>query len=57
MSQQDAESALGKPDRISIRNSPTSYRYDNQRDRSTGGVRREGMHERKSQIPDGKKPA
>ncbi|EJM47961.1 hypothetical protein PMI26_00865 [Pseudomonas sp. GM33] len=34
MSQQDVESALGKPDRISIRNSATSYRYDTQRGRS-----------------------
>ena len=34
MSQQDVESALGKPDRISIRNSATSYRYDTLRGRS-----------------------
>ncbi|MDR6605411.1 cell envelope protein SmpA [Pseudomonas synxantha] len=34
MSQQDVESALGKPDKISIRNSMTSYRYDTQRGRS-----------------------
>jgi hypothetical protein len=34
MSQQDVESALGKPDKISIRNSATSYRYDTQRGRS-----------------------
>ncbi|WPN48340.1 cell envelope protein SmpA [Pseudomonas sp. P8_241] len=34
MSRQDVESALGKPDRISIRNSATSYRYDTQRGRS-----------------------
>ncbi|EJM47761.1 hypothetical protein [Pseudomonas sp. GM48] len=34
MSQQDVESALGKPDKISIRNSTTSYRYDTQRGRS-----------------------
>jgi len=34
MSQQDVESAFGKPDKISIRNSVTSYRYDNQRGRS-----------------------
>ncbi|WP_448723329.1 cell envelope protein SmpA [Pseudomonas farris] len=34
MSQQDVESALGKPDKISTRNSATSYRYDNKRGRS-----------------------
>ncbi|RAI72396.1 cell envelope protein SmpA [Pseudomonas fluorescens] len=34
MSQQDVESALGKPDRISIRNSATTYRYDTKRGRS-----------------------
>ncbi|MHC8338087.1 cell envelope protein SmpA [Pseudomonas sp. HLT2-19-2] len=34
MSQQDVESALGKPDKISIRNSATSYRYDTKRGRS-----------------------
>ena len=34
MSQQDVESALGKPDKISIRNSATSYRYDTRRGRS-----------------------
>ncbi|WP_448109042.1 cell envelope protein SmpA [Pseudomonas azerbaijanoccidentalis] len=34
MSQQDVESALGKPDKISIRNSSTSYRYDTKRGRS-----------------------
>jgi hypothetical protein len=34
MSQQDVESALGKPDKISIRNSTTSYRYDTKRGRS-----------------------
>lgn len=34
MSQQDVESALGKPDKISIRNSSTSYRYDLKRGRS-----------------------
>jgi hypothetical protein len=34
MSQQDVESALGKPDKISIRNSATSYRYDTLRGRS-----------------------
>jgi len=34
MSQQDVESALGKPDKISIRNSATSYRYDTQRGHS-----------------------
>jgi hypothetical protein len=34
MSQQDVESALGKPDKISIRNSATSYRYDTQQGRS-----------------------
>ncbi|KAF2390718.1 MULTISPECIES: cell envelope protein SmpA [Pseudomonas] len=34
MSQQDVESSLGKPDKISIRNSLTSYRYDLKRGRS-----------------------
>ncbi|WP_085724755.1 cell envelope protein SmpA [Pseudomonas sp. R37(2017)] len=34
MSQQDVESALGKPDKIIIRNSATSYRYDTLRGRS-----------------------
>lgn len=34
MSQQDVESALGKPDKISIGNSATSYRYDIKRGRS-----------------------
>ncbi|WP_322615258.1 cell envelope protein SmpA [Pseudomonas sp. BIC9C] len=34
MSQQDVESSLGKPDRISIRNSATTYRYDTKRGRS-----------------------
>lgn len=34
MSVQDVESALGKPDKISIRNSATTYRYDNQRGRT-----------------------
>ncbi|ABA76009.1 cell envelope protein SmpA [Pseudomonas fluorescens] len=34
MSQQDVESALGKPDKVSIRNSATSYRYDLKRGRS-----------------------
>lgn len=34
MSQQDVESALGKPDKISIRNSATSYRYNTLRGRS-----------------------
>ncbi|MFJ7796755.1 cell envelope protein SmpA [Pseudomonas sp. NPDC096950] len=34
MNQQDVESALGKPDKISIRNSATSYRYDLKRGRS-----------------------
>ncbi|WP_433769338.1 cell envelope protein SmpA [Pseudomonas putida] len=34
MSQQDVESALGKPDKISIRNSSTHYRYDSKRGRS-----------------------
>ena len=34
MSQQDVESALGKPDKISIRNSATSYRYDTRRGRN-----------------------
>ena len=34
MSQQDVESALGKPDKISIRNSATTYRYDTRKGRS-----------------------
>ena len=34
MSQQDVESALGKPDKITTRNSAISYRYDNKRGRS-----------------------
>ncbi|MGE8150972.1 cell envelope protein SmpA [Pseudomonas vancouverensis] len=34
MSQQDVESALGKPDKVSIRNSSTRYHYDTQRGRS-----------------------
>jgi len=34
MTQQDVESALGKPDKISIRNSAMSYRYDLKRGRS-----------------------
>jgi len=34
MSQQDVESALGKPDKITVRNSTTSYRYDTKRGRS-----------------------
>ncbi|HEF4762487.1 TPA: cell envelope protein SmpA [Pseudomonas putida] len=34
MTQQDVESALGKPDKISIRNSSTSYRYETKRGRS-----------------------
>jgi hypothetical protein len=34
MSQRDVESALGKPDKISIRNSATSYRYNLKRGRS-----------------------
>ncbi|MHC8288257.1 cell envelope protein SmpA [Pseudomonas sp. XS1P51] len=34
MNQQDVESALGKPDKITIRNSATSYRYDPKRGRS-----------------------
>ncbi|AWY40796.1 cell envelope protein SmpA [Pseudomonas putida] len=34
MSPQDVESALGKPDQISIRNSSTRYRYDSKRGRS-----------------------
>ncbi|CAH0278816.1 MULTISPECIES: cell envelope protein SmpA [Pseudomonas] len=34
MSQQDVESALGKPDKISTRNSAMSYRYDNKRGHS-----------------------
>lgn len=34
MNQQDVESALGKPDKINIRNSTTSYRYETKRGRS-----------------------
>ncbi|WP_336355216.1 cell envelope protein SmpA [Pseudomonas granadensis] len=34
MSQQDVESALGKPDKVSIRTSTTRYSYDLKRDRS-----------------------
>jgi len=34
MTQQDVESALGKPDKITIRNSATSYRYDTKRGRN-----------------------
>ena len=34
MSQQDVESALGKPDKVTTRNASTSYRYDNKRGRS-----------------------
>ena len=34
MSQQDVESALGKPDKVTTRNSAMSYRYDNKRGRS-----------------------
>ena len=34
MSQQDVESALGKPDKVSLRNSSTTYRYDLKRGRS-----------------------
>ncbi|WP_025112915.1 hypothetical protein [Pseudomonas sp. H1h] len=34
MSQQDVESALGKPDKVNIRTSTTSYRYDLKRGRS-----------------------
>ncbi|QVW22040.1 cell envelope protein SmpA [Pseudomonas hormoni] len=34
MSQQDVESALGKPDKITVRNSATSYRYDTRLGRS-----------------------
>ena len=34
MSQHDVESALGKPDKIIVRNSATSYRYDTKRGRS-----------------------
>ncbi|BCX70067.1 cell envelope protein SmpA [Pseudomonas izuensis] len=34
MTQQDVESALGKPSKISIRNSSTSYRYETKRGRS-----------------------
>ncbi|MDZ5435375.1 cell envelope protein SmpA [Pseudomonas fluorescens] len=33
MTQQDVESALGKPDKISIRNSSTRYRYETKRGR------------------------
>ncbi|WP_027612262.1 hypothetical protein [Pseudomonas sp. URIL14HWK12:I6] len=34
MSQQDVESALGKPDKVNIQTSTTSYRYDLKRGRS-----------------------
>jgi hypothetical protein len=34
MSQQDVESALGKPDKVNIRTSTTSYQYDLKRGRS-----------------------
>lgn len=34
MSRQDVESALGRPDRITVRNAATSYRYDTRRGRS-----------------------
>jgi hypothetical protein len=34
MSQQDVESALGRPDRITVRNAATSYRYDTRQGRS-----------------------
>jgi hypothetical protein len=34
MTRQEVESALGKPDKISIRNSSTSYRYKTKRGRS-----------------------
>ncbi|WP_285420933.1 cell envelope protein SmpA [Pseudomonas sp. efr-133-TYG-5] len=34
MSQQDVESALGKPDKVSLRNSSTIYRYDLKRGRT-----------------------
>ncbi|WDR35252.1 cell envelope protein SmpA [Pseudomonas serboccidentalis] len=34
MSQRDVESALGKPDKVNIRTSTTSYRYDLKRGRS-----------------------
>ncbi len=34
MSQQEVESALGKPDKISIRNATTNYRYDSKKGRS-----------------------
>ena len=34
MSQQEVESALGKPDKISIRNATTSYRYNAKKGRS-----------------------
>ena len=34
MSQRDVESALGKPDKITIRNSATNYRYNNKRGRN-----------------------
>ncbi|MCK1791619.1 cell envelope protein SmpA [Pseudomonas violetae] len=36
LSQQDVESALGKPDSISIRNSTTTWRYAAKRGRSAG---------------------
>lgn len=38
MTQQDVESALGKPDKISIRNSSTSYRYELKRGLSANVV-------------------
>ncbi|MGU3345665.1 cell envelope protein SmpA [Pseudomonas monsensis] len=34
MSQEDVESALGKPDKVNVRTSTTSYRYDLKRGRS-----------------------
>jgi hypothetical protein len=34
MSQQDVESALGKPDKVTIRNASISYRYETKRGRS-----------------------
>jgi hypothetical protein len=34
MNQQEVESALGKPDKVSIRNATTSYRYDARKGRS-----------------------
>jgi hypothetical protein len=34
MSQQEVESALGKPDKVSIRNATTNYRYDSKKGRS-----------------------